>query len=73
MARLLYTREGEEVAAAIWKEFEVMRHQFERGGDRDEEREQREEEWGYGELEEVEAEGRRVNGEAELEIRGYGE
>lgn len=27
----------------------------------------------YGELEEVEAMGRRVNGEAELAIRGYGE
>lgn len=30
-------------------------------------------EWGYRELEEVEQERRRVNGEYEQEVRGYGE
>lgn len=38
--RLLYTEEGTKAAVAIWKEFETMRYQFEKGGDEDEEREQ---------------------------------
>lgn len=48
-----------------------MRRQFEGGGDENEEREAEEEAWGYGELEEAEAElGRRVNGKAALAERG---
>lgn len=69
MTRLLYTEDGVAAAATIWKEFEVMRHQFEKG-DEEEEREAKEEEWGWGELEQVEAEGRRANGEAALAERG---
>lgn len=37
------------------------------------EREEADEHWGYGEVEEVEVEEGRVNGEYELAARGYGD
>lgn len=50
-----------------------MRHELETVRDEEVEADQADEEWGMGELEDAEREGRQANGEFELAIRGYGE
>lgn len=60
-------------AAKIWGAFESMRFEYERVADEDQKAEEADEEWGYGELEAEERRGRKVNGEYELAMRGYGE
>lgn len=53
--------------------FEKARFEYEVVRDKDKEAEEIDEEWGYGGLEEAEREGRRVNGEYELAVRGMEE
>lgn len=62
-----------EGAVKIWGEFERLRRELETVQDEGVEADQAGDEWGTGELEDAEREGRRVNGEFELAIRGYGE
>lgn len=70
---LLYSEKGTEGARKIWGSFEKTPYEYELVEDEDKEAEEADEQWGYGEPEEAEAEGRRVNGEYALAVRGYGE
>lgn len=71
--QLLHTEKSIEAAAEIWGGFEKARFEFEIVREEEEEQVEADDEWGYGEMEEVEAEGWRINGEFEPSIGGYGE
>lgn len=65
---LVYSEKGMKSAGKIRGEFEKARYEYEIVGDEDMEVDEADEQWGYGELG-----GRRVNGEYELAVSGYGE
>lgn len=56
-----------EVAEKLWKMFEERRRELEEVGDEDQEAEDRDLEWGWGDM------GRGANDEGNLAERGYGE